>query len=136
MKKYNRVTMGTLNGEKINRWAVINNRLFDLENKIVDGTLIERPPVKKGDWVYVIHREKYCGLFDDKPLYRKKGVWRVVDKIFLNNDNTFTISTLAVSSGGYKNRSIVKSTTFNKSWFLTKEEVETKLKETVEVNNG
>lgn len=99
-----------------------------LIDKIENGTLIERPPVKKGDWVYVIHREKHCSLFNDKS-YRKKGVWRVVDKIFLNNDNTFTISTLAVSSGGYKHRSIVKSTTFNKSWFLTKAEAEAKLKE-------
>ena len=103
---------------------VMLNRLAELEDKIENGTLIERPPVKKGDSIWLIRAKR--DYLDGR--YRKI-VWRCVDKIFLNNDNTYTISTISVSSGGYKNRSIVKSTTFKKSWFLTKAEAEARLKE-------
>ena len=103
----------------------IAERLALLEDKIENGTLIERPPVKKGDSIWLIRAKR--DYLDGR--YRKI-VWRCVDKIFLNNDNTYTISTISVSSGGYnKHRSIVKSTTFNKTWFLTKAEAEKKLKE-------
>lgn len=98
------------------------NKLCAVETQIENGTLIERPPVKKGDSIWLIRAKR--DYLDGR--YRKI-VWRCVDKIFLNNDNTYTISTISVSSGGYKNRSIVKSTTFNKTWFLTKAEAEKKL---------
>ncbi len=102
------------------------NKLCGIEDKIENGTLIERPPVKKGDSIWLIKRQKGA-RFDYEP--DKKIVWRCVDKIFLNNDNTYTISAISVSSGGYnKHRSIVRSTTFNKTWFLTKVEAENKLK--------
>ena len=106
------------------RFMETYNCLAEFEDKIEQGTLIERPPVKNGDSIWLIRAKR--DYLDGRY---KKIVWRCVDKIFLNNDNTFTISTLAVSNGGYKNRSIVKSTTFNKSWFLTKAEAEQKLKE-------
>lgn len=103
------------------------DRFSELEDKIENGTLIERPPIKKGDWVYVIHRHK--GIrFDDIPYFEKRIVLRYVEKIFLNNDNTFTISTIAITTYGSKSRSILKSTTFNKTWFLTKAEAEQNLK--------
>lgn len=100
------------------------DRLAELEDKIMDGTIIERPSVRKGDSIWIIRAKR--DYLDGR--YRKI-VWRCVDKIFLNNDNTYTISTISVSSDGYKNRSIVKSTTFKKSWFLTKAEAEARLKE-------
>lgn len=114
--------------DKSNCLKAVINRLAELEDKIENGTLVERPPIKKGDWVYVVHRHK--GIrFDDEPYFKKRLVWRYVEKIFLNNDNTFTISTIARTTYGSKSRSILKSTTFNKTWFLTKSEAEEKLKE-------
>ena len=104
-------------------WNAIE-RLAELEDKIENGTLIERLPIKRGDSIWLIRAKR--DYLDGR--YRKI-VWRCIDKIFLNNDNSFTISTLSVSCGGYKNRSIIKSTTFNKSWFLTKAEAEKKLAE-------
>lgn len=124
MKEYKRFTERVRNEVHELAWSgEILHRLAELEDKIENGTLIERPPVKKGDSIWLVRAKR--DYLDGR--YRKI-VWRYVDKIFLNNDNTYTISTISVSSGGYKNRSIVKSTTFNKAWFLTKAEAEKKLK--------
>lgn len=134
MKKYKRKTERYIDEQGKNcvrklAWdGEILHTLAELEDKIENGTLVERPPIKKGDWVYVVHRHK--GIrFDDEPYFEKRLVWRYVEKIFLNNDNTFTISTIARTTYGSKSRSILKSTTFNKTWFLTKSEAEEKLKE-------
>lgn len=100
------------------------NRLAELEDKIEQGTLIERPPIKKGDSIWLIRKEwDYFAGKTKKSIER-----RCVDKIFLNNDNSFTISTILIEKG-IKHRSIVKSRTFTKSWFLTREEAEKRLKE-------
>jgi hypothetical protein len=124
--KYERLTIrnsdGSVSQPTNSTIEKVFNRLAELEDKIEQGTLIKRPPVKKGDSIWLIRAKR--DYLDGR--YRKI-VWRCVDKIFLNNDNTYTISTISVSSGGYKNRSIVKSTTFNKTWFLTKAEAEAKL---------
>ena len=103
---------------------VIVNRLAELEDKIENGTLIERPPVKVGDRIWLIR--KYWDYFDGRT--KKEVVGRIVKRIFLNNDNSLTFSCLVIHKGT-KLISIVKSTTFNKSWFLTKAEAEAKLKE-------
>lgn len=100
------------------------NKLSAVETQIENGTLIERPPVKKGDRIWLIR--KYWDLFGGRT--KKEVVGRVVKRIFLNNDNSLTFSCLAIHKGT-KLISIVKSTTFNKSWFLTKSEAEKKLKE-------
>lgn len=102
----------------------IINRLSELEDKIENGTLIERPPVKKGDRIWLVH--KYWNYIDGRT--KKEVVGRIVKRIFLNNDNSLTFSCLAIHKGR-KLISIVKSTTFYKSWFLTKAEAEQKLKE-------
>ena len=104
-------------------WNAIE-RLAELEDKIENGTLIERPPVKKGDRIWLVR--KYWDLFAGKT--KKEIVGRVVKRIFLNNDNSLTFSCLVIHKGR-KLISIVKSTTFNKTWFLTKTEAEKKLKE-------
>lgn len=98
-------------------------RLAELEDKIEDGTLVERPPVKVGDRIWIIR--KYWDYFGGKT--KKEVVGRFVKRIFLNNDNSLTFSCLVIHKG-IKLISIVKSTTFNKTWFLTKEEAEAKLK--------
>lgn len=44
--KYERLTTGTLNGERLGvqpSFAAINNRLYELENKIEEGSLLECP---------------------------------------------------------------------------------------------
>lgn len=127
--KYERITLSEETWYQCNGSPIdIYNKLVELEDEIENGTLIERPPVKKGDWIYVIHRHK--GIrFDDEPYFEKRIVLRYVEKILLNNDNTFTISTIARTTYGSKSRSILKSTTFNKTWFLTKAEAEQRLKE-------
>lgn len=96
----------------------------DLLNKIENGTLIERPPVKKGERIWLIR--KYWDFFGGRT--KKEIVGRVVKRIFLNNDNSLTFSCLVIHKGT-KLISVVKSTTFNKSWFLTKAKAEAKLKE-------
>ena len=96
----------------------------ELKAKIEQGTLVERPPIKKGDSIWVIR--KYWDYFEGRT--KKSLERRVVDKIFLNNDNSFTVSTLLIVKGT-KHRSVVKSNTFMKSWFLTPEEAEKRLKE-------
>lgn len=132
MKEYKRLTKRLLGSNApFTEYASDNEvlqRLAELEDKIENRTLIERPLVKKSDSIWIVRKYRQ-GSSSFGSYYTRKVVWRCVDKIFLNNDNTFTISTISISSGGYKHRSIVKSTTFNKSWFLTKAEAEAKLKE-------
>lgn len=99
-------------------------RLAELEDKIENGTLIERPSVKKGDRIWLIRR--YWDYFGGRT--KKEVVGRIVKRILLNNDNSLTFSCLAIHKGT-KLISIVKSTTFNKTWFLTKSEAEERLKE-------
>ena len=105
-------------------YAKMNNALWELENKIENGTLVERPPVKKGDRIWLIRR--YWDYFDGRT--KKEVVGRIVKRIFLNNDDSLTFSCLAIHKGT-KLISIVKSTTFNKTWFTTKAEAEERLKE-------
>ena len=99
-------------------------RLAELEDKIENGAFVERPPVKVGDRIWIIR--KYWDYFGGE--LKKEVVGRFVKRIFLNNDNSLTFSCLVIHKGT-KLISIVKSTTFNKTWFLTKEEAEAKLKE-------
>ena len=89
--------------------------LLEYRNKIENGTLIERPPIKRGDRIWLIRR--YWDYFDGRT--KKEIVGRVVKRIFLNNDNSLTFSCLAIYKGR-KLISIIKSTTFNKTWFTTK----------------
>ena len=105
-------------------YAKMNNALWELENKIENGTLVERPPVKKGDRIWLIRR--YWDYFDGRT--KKEVVGRIVKRIFLNNDDSLTFSCSAIHKGT-KLISIVKSTTFNKTWFTTKAEAEERLKE-------
>ena len=125
--KYERLTERTVNGTAVIDGAKEGEalkRLAELEDKIENGTLIERPPIKKGDSIWLIRKEwDYFAGKTKKSIER-----RCVDKIFLNNDNSFTISTLLIEKG-IKHRSIVKSNTFMRTWFLTREEAEAKLKE-------
>jgi hypothetical protein len=104
-----------------------HNCLWGIENKIEQGTLIERPPIKKGDSIWIVCRYRQ-GSSSVGSYYTRKVVRRCVDKIFLNNDNSFTISTLLIEKG-VKHRSIVQSNTFMQTWFLTREEAEKRLKE-------
>ena len=105
-------------------YSMAVKRLGELEEKIEDGTLVERPPVKVGDRIWIIR--KYWDYFGGKT--KKEVVGRFVKRIFLNNDNSLTFSCLVIHKG-IKLISIVKSTTFNKTWFLTKAEAEARLKE-------
>ena len=98
------------------------NKLCTVEDKIENGTLIERPLVKKGDRIWLIR--KYWDFFEGRT--KNEVVGRIVKRIFLNNDNSLTFSCLAIHKGR-KLISIVNSTTFNKTWFLTK--AEAKLRE-------
>lgn len=102
------------------------NKLSAIEDKIEQGTMIKRPPIKKGDsiWIVCSYRQGSSSIGSN---YIKKVVRRCVDKIFLNNDNSFTISTLLIEKG-IKRRAIVKSNTFMRTWFLTREEAEKRLK--------
>ena len=104
-------------------YSYINKRLHELEDKIENGTFVERPPVKVGDRIWIIR--KYWDYLGRRT--KKEVVGRFVKRIFLNNDNSLTFSCLVIHKG-IKLISIVKSTTFNKTWFLTKEEAEAKLK--------
>ena len=104
-------------------WNAIE-RLAELEDKIEKGTLIERPPVKRGDRIWLIR--KYWDFFEGRT--KKEVAGRIVKRIFLNNNNSLTFSCLVIHKGT-KLISIVKSTTFNKSWFITKAEAEARLKE-------
>ena len=135
MKEYKRLTSGELN-DFISRVVVqleptltqqVISLVLELEEyrtKIENGTLVERPPVKKGNRIWLVR--KYWDYFEGRT--KKEVVGRIVKRIFLNDDNSLTFSCLAIHKGT-KLISIVKSTTFNKTWFFTKAEVEQKLKE-------
>ena len=125
MSEYKRLTKREGKEVKALEWdGKILHRLAELEDKIENGTLVERPPVKVGDRIWIIR--KYWDYFGEE--LKKEVVGRFVKRIFLNNDNSLTFSCLVIHKGT-KLISIVKSTTFNKTWFLTKEEAEAKLKE-------
>ncbi|MBQ7912957.1 MAG: hypothetical protein IJ308_04320 [Clostridia bacterium] len=102
-------------------------QIYDILCKIEQGTLIKRPPIKKGDYIWIVCRYRQ-GSSSIGSNYIRKVICRCVDKIFLNNDNSFTISTLLIEKG-IKRRAIVKSNTFKRTWFLTPEEAEKRLKE-------
>lgn len=111
--------------DKLRKYPTIElNRLREYEDDIEEGRIIERPPVKKGNRVWIIR--KYWDFFEGRT--KKEVVGRIVRRIFLNDDNSITFSCLAIHKGT-KLISIVKSTTFNKTWFLTKAEAEANLQE-------
>lgn len=117
------------NGEKTENQVIdeIVSDCREILDKIEQGTLIKRPLIKKGDSIWIVCRYRQ-GSASVGSYYTRKVVRRCVDKIFLNNDNSFTISTILIEKG-VKHRSIVKSNTVMKSWFLTREEAEKRLLE-------
>jgi hypothetical protein len=60
--KYERLTIGTLNGAGLGvhpSAAAINNRLYELENKIENGTLLELPcPIGSPVYILITKRPK------------------------------------------------------------------------------
>lgn len=89
--KYERLTIGTLNGERLGvqpNLAAINNRLYELENKIEEGTLLECPSVIRApvgfDEAYVFKSPQYSdaliGVTEDGRAvydYRKMVDWLI-----------------------------------------------------------
>ena len=70
MMEYKRLTTGTLNGEKISEYARINNRLFELENKIEQGTLVDL------EAYFIVEENQWAGK--NRFLVCRNGVHRFV----------------------------------------------------------
>ena len=120
--KYERLTTGTLNGEKISEYARMNNRLFELENKIEQGTLIELP-CKVGDMLYTNWR--WQGDY-----MREKDAPYPIKVVFIGINNSEEMGGGLINVVNEKGR--MWQFSFNnigKVVFLTREEAEKRLKE-------
>ena len=99
---------------------IVLNRLAELEDKIMDGTLIELP-CKVGDTVYSNERIMF------EPL--------TVKVIVIHQSIKFPVSCTLIAMAKDGRAIYFPSDNFNEDWFLTKTEAEAKLKELQEQNN-
>ena len=117
MNEYKRLTEKDGATRVMSQWAGTSNelkiyrRLAELEDKIMDGTLIELP-CKVGDRIWAILGNNIFG--------------RKVKSIVIHGDG-YTIKTS--NTNGWKDLEPYYNAEFGVIWFLTKAEAETKLKE-------
>ena len=117
MKEYKRLTEKDGATRVMSQWAGTSNelkiyrRLAELEDKIMNGTLIELP-CKVGDRIWAILGNNIFG--------------RKVKSIVIRGDG-YTIKTS--NTNGWKDLEPYYNAEFGVIWFLTKAEAESKLKE-------
>lgn len=139
MKKYKRLTTKKIDLDKLSDkakskisdtyldYAKMNNALWELENKIENGTMIELP-CKVGDTVYIPYKfRNKSGVFEtiiEEIRIEEKHISFWAKPLYTNNS-------IRVKYLGWK-----KLKDFNKTWFLSKAKAEKKLKELKEKENG
>ena len=117
MKEYKRLTEKDGATRVMSQWAGTSNelkiyrRLAELEDEIMNGTLIELP-CKVGDRIWAILGNNIFG--------------RKVKSIVIRGDG-YTIKTS--NTNGWKDLEPYYNAEFGVIWFLTKAEAESKLKE-------
>ena len=117
---YNENGFAIFDKELVEKLLEEHNRLWELENKIENGTLIELP-CKAGDMVYIPYKFR-----------NKNGVLEtIIEEIRIEEKHIlfwakplYTNNSVRVKYLGWK-----KYKDYNKNWFLTKAEAEKKLKE-------
>lgn len=95
-------------------YSYIYNRLAELEDKIMGGTLIELP-CKVGDTVYSNERIMF------EPL--------TVKVITIHQSKKFSVSYTVIAMAKDGHGIYLSRDNFNEDWFLTKAEAEAQLKE-------
>lgn len=131
MSEYNRLTNQKWSNEidltQELGYSHIYQRLYELENILENGRLIELP-CKVGDTVYVLREDSFA-----EDNYKKK--WHIaegfVKKIYINTKNEIFLQIISWVDHKLwsKDSRNYKISTFGKTIFLTKAEAEAKLKE-------